>query len=353
MANDLLNPPQNETVEAEDSTRLKWSGSHSGNSSVTETGHELDAFLGKAFDEKPVWKELYDNLHDLFFPVKLPPLVLTSTPIAVADPLAVKRSPAAIAISALVNCGILAVLLFAFRSQISAVIKKTTNINIDVSAWKPQAKKPSDIGGGGGGGAHEIVQANKGHLPKIDPKPLLQPTPIKIDQPKIPVTPAIDVQKDIKLPDNPNLPMVGMTNSPNVTLASAGTGSNGGMGSGQHGGLGSGNGNGFGPGEGGNVGGGLRKVGNGVSAPTVLFKPEAEFSDEARRAKYEGIVVVTLIVDANGNPQNVHVTRSLGMGLDEKALEAVRQYKFKPAYDQASHKSVPVQMSVEISFHLY
>jgi protein TonB len=360
MANDLLNPPQNETVEsAEAASGLNGRGLGSTHgmtavSSPAETGHELDAFLGRAFDDKPVWKDLYENLHDLFFPVKLPPLVLTSTPIAVADPLRVKRSPAAVAISALINCGVLAVLLFAFRNQIGIAINKTAaSLNIDIAPYKPQASKPSPIGGGGGGGAHEIVQANKGHLPKLDPKPLLQPTPVKIDNPKIPMVPSIDVQKDIKLPDNPNMPMVGVTNSPNVTLASAGTGSNGGMGSGQHGGLGSGNGNGLGPGDGGNVGGGLRKVGNGVSAPTLLYKVEAEFSDEARRAKYEGVVLVSLIVDANGNPQQVRVSRSLGMGLDEKALEAVRQYKFKPAFDKVSGKNVPVQMSVEISFHLY
>jgi TonB family protein len=125
------------------------------------------------------------------------------------------------------------------------------------------------------------------------------------------------------------------------------------MGTGKNGGLGSGNGNGFGPGTGGNVGGGVYQVGNGVSPPRAIFQPEAEFSDEARRAKYEGTVVVTLIVDANGNPQNVHVTRTLGMGLDEKAVEAVQKYKFKPAVEQKSGKAVPVMVSVEVRFRLY
>ena len=64
-------------------------------------------------------------------------------------------------------------------------------------------------------------------------------------------------------------------------------------------------------------------------------------------------MIVSLIVDANGNPQNVHVVRSLGMGLDEKALEAVRQYKFKPAMDQTTHKPVPVPINVEVRFRLY
>jgi len=138
-----------------------------------------------------------------------------------------------------------------------------------------------------------------------------------------------------------------------VTLASNGQGAHGGMGTGQNGGLGSGNGNGYGPGTGGNVGGGLRRVGDGVSAPKVIFSVEAEFSDEARRAKYEGVVLISLIVDAQGNPQNVHVARSLGMGLDEKAIEAVKQYKFKPAVDQKTGKPVPVPVNFEVGFHLY
>jgi protein TonB len=108
----------------------------------------------------------------------------------------------------------------------------------------------------------------------------------------------------------------------------------------------------YGPGSDKGVGGGVYKVGDGISAPSLIYKVEAEFSDEARRAKYEGAVIINLIVDANGNPQQVRVSRSLGMGLDEKALEAVKQYKFKPAKDKTG-KPVPVYMSVEIDFHLY
>ena len=111
------------------------------------------------------------------------------------------------------------------------------------------------------------------------------------DKPKIAMPAAIDVQKDIKLPDNPNLPIIGMKSGVNVVLSN-GTGGGGGMGSGSGGGLGSGNGNGYGPGSGWNTGGGLYQVGGRVSAPIVLIQPEAEFSDEARRAKYQGVCLV-------------------------------------------------------------
>jgi TonB family protein len=350
MANDLLNPPKDEAAAEASRNSLNGSGPYSSASPVQETGHELDAFLGKAFEEKPFWKELYESVHDALFPPKLPPLELTSTPIPVADPMAVKRSPLSIGISALINLAILGALLYAFRDKIPVLKSMNlSHIDVDVSAWKPQTKKAGDMGGGGGGGAHEILQASKGHLPKIEKAPLTKPMIPILDKPKLSMEPAIDVQA--KLPDNPNMPMIGVTNSPNVVFSN-GTGGRGGIGSGSNGGVGSGNGNGFGPGFDGNAGGGVRKVGDGISAPSLIYKVEAEFSDEARRAKYEGAVIINLIVDANGNPQQVRVSRSLGMGLDEKALEAVKQYKFKPAKDK-SGKPVPVYMSVEIDFHLY
>jgi TonB family protein len=175
---------------------------------------------------------------------------------------------------------------------------------------------------------------------------------VTVDHPKLPEISTINVQKDIQLPDNPDMPMIGMKNSSNVQLASAGTGNGAGMGTGSGGGLGSGYGNGYGPGSGGNTGGGLERIGGRVSGPVPIFQPEAEFSDEARRAKYQGVCVVQLIVDAQGNPQNVHVIRTLGMGLDEKAMEAVRKYKFKPAMKDGK-TPVAVMITVEVDFHLY
>ena len=347
MANDLLNPPE---VEAGAN-----SGSRNGRfaSQPAETGHELDAFLGKAFEEKSVFADLFENVHDLFFPTKLPPLELTSSPIPVADPMAVKRNPASVAISATVNLGILALLLFAFRNQIATAVKPfiSSNVDVNIRPWKPKTPKPGDMGGGGGGGSHDIVEASKGRTPKIAKQPIVQPQVQVVDKPKIAIEPAINVQP-IKLPDNPTLPNIGVLTSHNNVVLSNGQGSNG-IGTGKNGGDGSGNGNGFGSGTGGNLGGGLYKVGNGVSEPKLAFSVEAEFSDEARRAKYEGTVVISLIVDAQGNPQNVHVSRSLGMGLDEKAIEAVRQYKFKPAIEAKTGKAVPVPISVEVRFRLY
>ena len=104
----------------------------------------------------------------------------------------------------------------------------------------------------------------------------------------------------------------------------------------------------LGPGD----GNGIFVPGNGIVVPTLIYAPEAEFSDDARRNKYQGTCVLSIIVDAHGNPQNVHVIRTLGMGLDEKAMEAVRKYKFKPAMKDGK-TPVAVMITVEVDFHLY
>jgi protein TonB len=88
-----------------------------------------------------------------------------------------------------------------------------------------------------------------------------------------------------------------------------------------------------------------------VSAPVLLYQVEPEFSEEARKAKASGNVLVNLIVDQQGHPQNVHVLRGVGMGLDEKAIAAVKQYKFKPAMEGG--KPVAVEMNVEVNFQIF
>jgi TonB family protein len=94
-----------------------------------------------------------------------------------------------------------------------------------------------------------------------------------------------------------------------------------------------------------------RRIGGGVSAPLLIYEESPQYSPEARKAKTNGMVLVSLVVDANGNPQMVHVVRGVGMGLDERALEAVREYKFKPAMENG--KPVPVQLNIEVNFKIF
>jgi len=337
MANDLLIQPDTETQAA----------------AAFRGGVELDLTFGVPVEEKPIWVNLYESIRDVFFPPKLPPLKLTSTPIVVPDRMAVKPNPWAFGIATTVNVSIVAFLLFI---GVKTYINNKANSNlittsIDVGEYNAP-KAATRVGGGGGGGDHSIIDPSKGKLPKFEKNPPLPPQVQALDHPKLALEEAINVQKNMMLPDNPNLPNIGVKNSINVKLASNGQGGGGGMGTGYGGGIGSGSGNGYGRGSGGNAGGGLYHVGGNVSAPVALFQPEAEFSDEARRAKYQGVCIVSLIVDAQGNPQNPRIVRALGMGLDEKALEAVRKYKFKPAMKDG-RTPVPVPMNIEVNFRLY
>jgi TonB family protein len=92
-------------------------------------------------------------------------------------------------------------------------------------------------------------------------------------------------------------------------------------------------------------------VGGGVSAPKPLFTPDPEYSEEARKSKYQGVVVLWLVIGPDGRPHEIQVARPLGMGLDEKAIEAVRTWRFEPA--KKDGHPVAVQMNVEVSFRLY
>jgi TonB family protein len=93
------------------------------------------------------------------------------------------------------------------------------------------------------------------------------------------------------------------------------------------------------------------KAAGRLSPPTVLKSVVPKFSEEARRAKYQGVCLISLIVDAHGMPQNVHVTRGLGMGLDEKAIEAVSRFRFKPAMKDG--RPVASYATIEVNFRLY
>jgi len=336
MANDLLTQSDSESQAA----------------ATTAESAGIDVTFGIPIKERPIWVDLYESVRDVFFPPKYPPLVLTSTPIPVPDRMAVKRNPVAWGLATTVNVAILLVALFFVGKHIIEKTNPALNLtNIDVGDFTgPHA--PTKAGGGGGGGDHSAVDASKGKLPKFEKNPITPPQVQTIDKPKLPMDVAINVQKDLVLPDNPMLPNIGMKNSVNVKLASNGQGGGSGMGTGSGGGIGSGTGNGYGPGTGGNCCGGLYHVGGGVSAPIQLNDVQADFSDEARRAKYQGVCIVQIIVDAQGNPRNPRIVRALGMGLDEKALEAVMKYKFKPAMKDGK-TPVPVPVNIEINFRLY
>jgi TonB family protein len=119
------------------------------------------------------------------------------------------------------------------------------------------------------------------------------------------------------------------------------------MGDGEDGGDGNGKGPGFGPDD---VGGFSPGVG-GVTAPKPIFSPAPNYSDEARKAKLQGSVTISMVVDVHGKPAHIHVVRSLGMGLDENAVEKAGEWRFTPG--TRNGVPVPVQVVLEVTFRLF
>jgi periplasmic protein TonB len=310
----------------------------------TAENERNDLFPGMRLEETPIWSGLYENVRETLFPRKLPPLELTSTPIPVADRMASKTSPWALGTATVVNAGILAIaILLGLKAATKPFSDPTRSRPIGLSDLKLPLLAKAD--GGGSGGSHQITDPIRGNPPKVEVMPVVPPQVPIIDHPKLAFDPAIAA--NIKLPED-TMPNIGVAKSPNVTLPSNGPGTGGGIGWDKGGGVGPGAGPGWGPGSGEEVYVGGR---GGVTAPVPIFAPEAEFSDEARREKYQGTCMVALIVDAHGNPQSLRVVQHLGMGLDEKALEAIRRYRFKPAMKDG--KPVAAMMTVEVDFLLF
>ena len=258
---------------------------------------------------------------------------------------AIHTNPWSVGTSVAVNGGIL-VLLLCIGLGTKHLPNPAPGPGIRISDFKLFA--PSL---GGGGGNHESTPAIAGRLPQFSPTPIVPPTSRQLEKPLLALTPAIAVPLDFKLPDNSSLPNLGVRSSANVTLISDGPGGHAGIGDGDKGGVGDRNGPGAGPGPYSGLGGMEIPGVAGVTYPVPIVTPEAEFSDEARRQKYQGVVMVSVIVDAQGNPQNPRIVRRLGMGLDEKALQAVLGYRFKPATKKG--RPVPVMITVAVNFRLY
>lgn len=261
-----------------------------------------------------------------------------------------------VVISAIVHVAVIGLLLSGiFVSH--QIVKKATHETVTLIAPSPDsyalpvAKKV--ISGGGGGGSHDALPAPKGRPPKVALQQITPPAIVMHNEhPKLTAEPTVVAPPQVHLAEN-HLPTFGVANAPVMPAAppSNGTGSGGGIGSGSGGGLGVGHGPGVGAGSGGGIGGGVYKVGGGISAPTAISSPDPDYTEEARRAKKQGTCVLWLIVDSTGHPRDIRVIRGLGFGLDEKALQAVKQWKFQPALKDG--RPVDVQISVQVDFHLY
>ncbi len=312
----------------------------------------LDRLLPASLQE-PWWSSLFRNVRDLIRPPKLPPLVVTSKPVVVKDIWGEYRyGKQAGTSSVLIHIGV-AVLLFTVGTSrtVQQSLKQAVSIVApDLAPYVPDAKpKPEQMGGGGGGGDRSPLPPSKGRAPRPALRQFTPPMAVVNNpNPKLVMEPTLIIQPDVQLP-NVNMPNYGDPFA-KVGPPSNGPGSGGGIGTGSGGGIGPGRGPGFGPGEGGGIGGGVYRVGGGVSQPILVKKVEPEYSEEARKAKFQGTVILSIIVDEAGLPRNIRVLRPLGLGLDEKAIEAVQKWRFRAAYKDG--KPVAVYANVEVNFRL-
>ncbi len=301
-------------------------------------------------DKEAVLVSLYRNVKDAVFPPKLPPLKVTSKPVAVKEIWGLygykKRSFVS---SVLLQASVvtLAFSLAATNKTVQKVIQNSVVLfDPDIAPYVPKPQKPS---GGGGGGDRSPLPASRGKLPKLAPRQFTPPMAVVNNpNPKLIMEPTLVIPPDAAVP-NVNMAQYGDPLG-KIGPPSNGQGSGGGIGSGRGGGVGPGQGPGYGPGSGGGFGGGVYRAGGGVTAPVILYKIDPEYSEEARKAKFSGSVILYIEVNERGLPQNPRVMRALGMGLDEKAIEAVMKWRFKPGMKDG--KPVTVAAQVEVSFRL-
>lgn len=273
---------------------------------------------------------------------------VTGVPAFSTDLFAYKRDQTSNAISFVVHVVAITLLLsLALKVRNSVILEPTTTVTpVDFKLTAPPPVVMPVAKQEGGGGAKSIVQPKAAPVvvdtpkaPQINTKSI-----IRLDQPKLALAPT----EQVKMPDSPDaVPAFAAQQGPQVALATKPKGTGSGFGSMGGGGLGGGH----GIGSGGGYGGGLMSVGGGVSAPQLLHAAEPEFTEEARRSGFQGNVQIKLIVDSQGVPQDIRLLSHLGMGLEQKAVDAVRQYRFKPAMFQGHPVSVEIVLDVDFRLH--
>ena len=218
---------------------------------------------------------------------------------------------------------------------------------------------PGPGGGGGGGGLKQQTPPpkalRKGNHHMSSPMPVRRPpqptepvplppepkaAPIEAEPLPTIVAPIVSAPADTR-------DRAGVLTEAGTEAESRGPGEGGGVGTGKGTGLGEGDGTGIGPGSGGGIGGGPFRPGSGIQRPRLLREVRADYSDEARRAGIEGDVLLEIVVRRDGTVGDVRLLRGLRGGLNERAIQAVRQWRFAPATRHGSPVDVIVEVAVE------
>jgi protein TonB len=306
-------------------------------------------------DFQPAYITLWRNLRDLISPPKLPPLNVTSKPVAV-KPLWAKdenyRPAQAIAVAVHVLLAIVLIVPFVRHITQATLAAKTDVTYVDVSPYLNKLPAGKTKAGGGGGGGERLPEpASRGKLPRWSMTQITPPMVVPRNlEPKLAAEPTLLGPPELKVP-SPNDNNFGDPLAALLT-SSSGPGGGGGIGSGEGGGVGSGSGGGLGPGSGGGTGGGAFRAGTGgVGYPSCLYCPEPQYSEDARKAKWQGTVVLNVVITPDGRATNIQIVKGPGLGLEDKAIEAVRNWRFKPALGPDG-KAVATLTPIEVTFRL-
>jgi periplasmic protein TonB len=307
-------------------------------------------------DMRPWFRNLPEQIRALLAAAKAAPAAFSSRPVDVPDIWQdYLPNPYSWANSLLVHALVLTALVlpFAVKAWIEPVPLPARPFDITRLTLTLPPLHGHDVktGGGGGGGQGVPLPPSIGALPRFARVQFTPPMVV------IPRSAALPMQATLIGPPALILPAMKLDmpfGDPSGVAGppSPGPGNNGGIGTGTGTGVGAGNGPGAGPGSNGGYGGGPLSVGiDGVTNPVATYSPEPAYSEEARRAKFGGRVLLWIVVDAQGMVQDIRIAKHLGMGLDEEAVKTVRTWKFRPATRQGV--PVPVQVEVEVSFRLF
>jgi TonB family protein len=278
----------------------------------------------------------------------LPPLEVTSKPVAVKEIWGSydQRGPGLLSSTLLHVAAV--VLLFTVlsspRFEQAALGSIDLFVPVDVAQFVAALRNEQ---GGGAGGLNSPLPVSRGKLARFDEHQLAPAALVPVENARLTVEPTLLGPRDLQVATL-NLEWFGDPLAA-VGPPSHGPGTGGGFGSGEGTGVGPDNGAGYGRGPGGGVSG-VYRTGGGVSAPVLVFRVDPEYSEAARKVKLQGRVVLLIEVWPDGRAHNIRLEKGLGLGLDEQAVKAVEQWRFKPGVKNGS--AVRTGARVEVQFRL-
>src|SRR5580765_6312083 len=262
-----------------------------------------------------------------------------------------------VAVSGSLHLGLLGVLLIALGLAPTAATNGTDDAHVRVPSRLIFLAIPGPGGGGGGGGRRQIAPPPKaetqGHetiaspLPRRDPPRPAMPIPAPAEPKPLPAESLPPLIAPIVVAPADARSRSGLLEQVHTREDSRGSGLGSGTGSGAGAGIGEGSGAGIGPGTGGGIGGGAYRPGSGITPPRLLREVKADYTEDARRRGLTGEVVLEIVVRRDGSVGDVKLLQGLGSGLDDRAVQAVRQWRFAPADRLGAAVDVIVEVGVE------